>query len=152
MDSNRGEVRTRRVSARVRRRRALVALIAAVVLVGGIGVTVAAIALSQTDAAAPASADPADSPTPTPPPTPLTASQELLATTDDANACAVSFTGDGVADEPMPGPGGDLQRPPDPAARRTGVRGLLASQAVPPPSRWRTGSTGPSSSRAPTSR
>ncbi len=101
MDSNRGEVRTRRVSARVRRRRALVALIAAVVLVGGIGVTVAAIALSQTDAAAPASADPAESPTPTPRPTPLTASQELLATTDDPNACAVSFTGDGVADEPM---------------------------------------------------
>lgn len=101
MDSNRGEVRTRRVSARVRRRRALVALIAAVVLVGGIGVTVAAIALSQTDAAAPAPADPAEAPTPTSTPTPLTASQELLATTDDPNACAVSFTGDGVADEPM---------------------------------------------------
>lgn len=101
MDSNRGEVRTRRVSARVRRRRALVALIAAVVLVGGIGVTVAAIALSRTDAAAPASADPAESPTPSATPTPLTASQELLATTDDPNACAVSFTGDGVADEPM---------------------------------------------------
>ena len=35
-----------------------------------------------------------------PTPTPLTASEELLATTDDPDACAVSFDGDGIDDGP----------------------------------------------------
>jgi len=43
----------------------------------------------------------APTPTPTPTPTPLTAAEELLLTTDDPNACAVSFAGDGIDLAPM---------------------------------------------------
>lgn len=101
MDSTGGTVRTRRVSAKVRRRRALVTLVGAVILVGGIAAAVAAFALSRPDAEAAAPATPTSTTTPTPTPTPLTAAEELLASTDDPDACAVSFAGDGVADQPM---------------------------------------------------
>ena len=89
-------------SARVRRRRRAVAIVSAVVLVALVG-TVTAFALNQPDieAAPAATKTPTASPTPTPTPTPLTPSQALLETTDDPNACAVSFAGDGVADAPM---------------------------------------------------
>jgi peptidoglycan/xylan/chitin deacetylase (PgdA/CDA1 family) len=40
-------------------------------------------------------------PQPTPVPAPLTPTEALLASTDDPNACAVSFTGDDVTDPPM---------------------------------------------------
>jgi hypothetical protein len=39
--------------------------------------------------------------TPTPTPTPLTAAEQLLATTADPLACAVSFAGDGIAIDPQ---------------------------------------------------
>lgn len=94
-----------RPSARVLRRRRLFAGIAgAVVLLAVAGGTVAAIGLAragadgesgpQTDAGAPA---PAGSPAPTP----LTAEEQLLATTTDPAACAVSFAGEGISDAPV---------------------------------------------------
>ncbi|WP_082485127.1 polysaccharide deacetylase family protein [Microbacterium sp. Leaf151] len=92
----------RRTSRRVRLRRTLVAT-AAVALIAG-GVTV--FALTRGPSTAPVaetvpSGEPTPSPTPTPTPTPLTAAQELLATTTDPKACAVSFTGDGIAFDPQ---------------------------------------------------
>ncbi|WP_019180099.1 polysaccharide deacetylase family protein [Microbacterium yannicii] len=84
----------------MRRRRALVVAIGVVALLA-VGGTVTAFALSQrgTDAAPTAAGTPSGTPTPTP--TPLTPEEQLLASTDDPAACAVSFTGDGVADAPM---------------------------------------------------
>jgi hypothetical protein len=101
MDAGGGSARRRRASAKVRRRRAAVVLVAAVVLIGAIAATVTALALSRSDAEAAASATPTSTPSATPTPTPLTPAEELLASTDDPNACAVSFAGDGVADAPM---------------------------------------------------
>jgi peptidoglycan/xylan/chitin deacetylase (PgdA/CDA1 family) len=77
--------------------------ISAVVLVAALVTTVSVIALNRggADAAPAPSGSTAANSTPTPEPTALTASQQLLETTDDPNACAVSFAGDGVADEPM---------------------------------------------------
>lgn len=97
----RGEAsQSRRVSARVRRRRRLVAFIAVLVLlVAGGGVAFALLTQRTTDAAP--APTPSVTPTPTPTPTPLTPSQALLATTDDPDACAVSFQGDGIADAPQ---------------------------------------------------
>lgn len=94
--------RSSRVSRRVRRRRAAVALVGAAVLLGA-AATITAFALMQgrTDAQPPAAGEPTATPTPTPTPTPLTPEEQLLAQTDDPAACAVSFTGDGIADAPM---------------------------------------------------
>ena len=103
-DSTRNGARTHRVSARVRRRRRLVAFVSAAVLVTALVTTVAVVAATRggPDAVADVSASaPTTTTSPTATPTPLTAAQELLETTDDPNACAVSFEGDGVADEPM---------------------------------------------------
>jgi hypothetical protein len=102
-DSNRSGARTHRVSARVRRRRRLAAFLSALVLVAIVVTTVWVIAATRSapDATtAPSAAATAD-PAPAPDATPLSASQQLLETTEDPNACAVSFTGDGVADAPM---------------------------------------------------
>ena len=91
-----------RRSRRHRRRRALLLLVGVLVLIAGVTVTTIALTKAQD---APAAAVPtptsSESPTPTPTPTPLTASQALLATTQDPAACAVSFAGDGIADAPM---------------------------------------------------
>jgi hypothetical protein len=104
-DSTRTGARTHRVSARVRRRRRLFAFITSLVLVAAVIVTVSVLVanLGARNSAAPApdSGSTAADATPTPSATPLTASQQLLETTDDPNACAVSFSGDGVADAPM---------------------------------------------------
>jgi len=104
-DSTRTGARTHRVSARVRRRRRLFAFITSLVLVAAVIVTVSVLVanLGARNSAAPApdSGSAAANATPTPSATPLTASQQLLETTDDPNACAVSFSGDGVADAPM---------------------------------------------------
>ncbi|WP_243076180.1 polysaccharide deacetylase family protein [Microbacterium sp. SS28] len=100
--SSSNALRPRRSSARVRRRRVIVAVIAVFALLAGAGVAYAAIALNGTpDAAAAPSASQTPSPTPTPTPTPLTPSEALLATTADPAACAVSFQGDGIAEAPM---------------------------------------------------
>ncbi|MET0780284.1 MAG: xylanase, partial [Microbacterium sp.] len=102
-DSTRNGARKHRASAPVRRRRRLVAFISAVVLVAAVVTTVSVVAATRggPDAAADSSPSATTLPSPTPTPTPLTAAQELLETTEDPNACAVSFAGDGVADEPM---------------------------------------------------
>lgn len=90
----------RRVSRRTRARRTLVAAVAVVLIAGG----VTAFALTRDPAASPLADAPSssDSPsaTPTPTPTPLTAAEQLLATTTDAKACAVSFQGDGISIAP----------------------------------------------------
>ncbi|MFB8387704.1 xylanase [Microbacterium sp. NPDC055910] len=78
-----------------------VAVIAtATVLIGAAGV--AATMAITTDAGGRSTPSPAaSSPRPTPTPTPLTVQQQLLASTDDPNACVVTFAGDGIADPPM---------------------------------------------------
>src|SRR4051794_585358 len=96
--------RPRRTSARIRRRRFFAVLIAALVVIGGTAAVITAVALTKTtDAAAAPSPSASSSPrsTPTPTPTPLTPSEQLLATTDDQNACAVGFQGDGISDAPQ---------------------------------------------------
>lgn len=104
-DSTRNGARTHRVSARVRRRRRLFAFITSLVLVAAVIVTVSVLVanLGARNSAAPAPEGSSAAPdaSPAPAETPLTASEELLATTDDPNACAVSFSGDGVTDAPM---------------------------------------------------
>ena len=77
--------------------------LSAVVLVAAVVTTVSVIALNRggADAAPTPSGSTAANATPTPEATALTASQQLLETTDDPNACAVSFAGDGVADAPV---------------------------------------------------
>ena len=101
MEPTFGHPPRRPVSARVRRRRTLVV---AVIAVAAIATTLIVIALRQPDAdaaLAPSGATPTPAAAPTPTPTGLTPSEALLATTDDPSACAVSFAGDGVVDEPM---------------------------------------------------
>lgn len=93
-----------RPSARVRRRRLFAGIAGAVVLLAVVGGTIAAIGFARAGAedrekdAAPAATT---APTPTPQPTPLTPEEQLLAGTTDPQACAVSFTGDGIADAPI---------------------------------------------------
>ena len=78
--------------------------IAAVVLIAGVVTTVSVLALTrgaENSAAAPSgSADPTDAASQAPS-APQTPAQQLLDTTDDPNACAVSFAGDDVTDQPM---------------------------------------------------
>ena len=87
---------------RVRRRRrgaAVASLIAVAVVTAAV---VAALALARGDASTPEAARPSpDVAMPTPSPTPPTPAEALLATTDDPNACAVSFTLDEVELEPV---------------------------------------------------
>jgi hypothetical protein len=85
----------RRASARVRRRRRLavtLSVVAVLVIAGG----VTWFALRPAPAPEPVAAESGAPATPTPEPTPLTPAEELLASTDDPNACAVSFTGEGI--------------------------------------------------------
>lgn len=93
----------RRPSRRVRRRRTLVVATGVLVLAAIAGtVTAVALARQGADASAPTGSSAAvATPAPTPTPTPLTPEEELLAGTADPAACAVSFTGDGIADGPM---------------------------------------------------
>ncbi|SDG42338.1 Polysaccharide deacetylase [Microbacterium pygmaeum] len=92
----------------MRRRRRLFAFVASLVLIAGIVVAVAVVVANlgrANNTAAPGPTQPPPAPsqsaTPTPTPTPMTAGQQLLATTSDPNACAVSFSGDGIADAPQ---------------------------------------------------
>lgn len=79
----------------------------AAMLVAAVVTTVTVIAVNRgtpetlADPATTDAPDAAVTPDASPPPAPLTASEQLLATTEDPNACAVSFTGEGVADVPM---------------------------------------------------
>ena len=88
-----------RAGARTQLRRAAripAILVLAVLLTGAAGC-----AAEPGRADAEASVSPSATSTPTPTPTPLTPSEQLLATTTDPNACAVSFAGDAIADAPL---------------------------------------------------
>lgn len=88
--------------ASLRRRRIFVGVVGAVVLLGVAGtITAVALARQGTDAPNAAAGTPSASAATTPTPTPLTPEEQLLATTDDPAACAVSFVGDGIADPPI---------------------------------------------------
>jgi hypothetical protein len=89
----------RRATRRVRLRRTIVAAVAMVVVVGG--VTAFALTRGAPDPTADATSSPVVEDTPTPTPTPKTASEQLLASTTDPKACAVSFSGDGIALAPQ---------------------------------------------------
>ncbi len=100
-----GSRRARRApSARVQRRRRVIAVASGAVVVAIVAVTAFVLVprlvsfASGDVAAGPA---PTASATPTPTQTPLTAVQRLLAQTKDPAACAVSFAGDGVTDAPV---------------------------------------------------
>ena len=85
-------------------RRARVSVVVGVVVLAAVAGTLTAFTMAQAgtkDAAPAATSTPAATPTPTPTPTPLTPEEQLLATTSDPAACAVSFRADGVADAPQ---------------------------------------------------
>ncbi|GAB3631100.1 hypothetical protein GCM10027421_04530 [Microbacterium shaanxiense] len=84
-----------------RRRRLFVALLAVVVVALGAGMYALISSLNSpaVSADAPESAD--RTTTPGPQPTPLTAEEQLLADVDDPLACAVSFEGEAITQEPM---------------------------------------------------
>ncbi|KTS64295.1 xylanase [Microbacterium testaceum] len=89
----------RRTTRRTRLRRTLVATTAIVLIAGG--VTAFALTRGASTPTADGTTAPAVEDTPTPTPTPKTASEQLLATTTDPKACAVSFAGDGIALAPQ---------------------------------------------------
>jgi len=89
----------RRATRHVRLRRTIVAAAAIVAIAGG--VTVFALTRGAPDPSADATTAPVVEATPTPTPTPKTASEQLLATTSDPKACAVSFSGEGIALAPQ---------------------------------------------------
>lgn len=97
--------RTANVQARramYRRRRVLVALLAVIVVSLGIGVYLLISSLNSPAVSADAAPDETTEPAPpTPEPTPLTAEEQLIADADDPLACAVSFEGEGIAQQPM---------------------------------------------------
>ena len=85
-------------------RRARVSVVVGVVVLAAVAGTLTAFTMAQAgtkDAAPAATSTPAATPTPTPTPTPLTPEEQLLATTSDPAACAVSLRADGVADAPQ---------------------------------------------------
>lgn len=81
------------------RRRVFIALLAVVIVALGAGAFALISSLSR--AAGPAEATDPKTASPTPEPTPLTAAEQLLAEANDPLACAVSFEGEGIAQEPM---------------------------------------------------
>lgn len=106
MFSSTGSPPTRRPWGPRDRRRALFAVLG-VFGVLAVAVTASAVIalIRAQDAPAAAAPTPTISATPTSPatptPTPLTPSDALLATTQDPAACAVTFSGEGIADPPM---------------------------------------------------
>jgi len=89
----------RRATRRVRLRRTIVATAAIIVIAGG--VTAFALTRSAPNPTAEGTSTPVVEDTPTPTPTPKTASEQLLASTTDPKACAVSFSGDGISLAPQ---------------------------------------------------
>lgn len=99
MSTSRREQRGRRMSAK--RRRRLTATIASAVALIVVAV-IATVAVVQSVAAqTPVAAPPAEMETPSPEPTPLSPTEALLAEADDPDACAVTFLGDGIGEEPQ---------------------------------------------------
>lgn len=84
-----------------RRRRLFVVLIAVVVVVLGAGAFAVISSLSNPAVSADAPDTTGETSTPTPEPTPLTPEEQLVADADDPLACAVSFQGEGIAQDPM---------------------------------------------------
>ncbi|MDN3494870.1 polysaccharide deacetylase family protein [Planococcus sp. APC 4015] len=102
METSRKPVRSSRPHP-TRRGPVAAAIIATFAVFGG-GIAVAAtvaISSGSTDAAPAASVIATPTRTSTPTPAHLTPQEQLLASSDDPNACAVSFEGDGIADAPM---------------------------------------------------
>jgi hypothetical protein len=91
----------RRITRRTRLRRTLVATTAIVLIAGGVSAFALTRGTSTPTADGTTAPSVEDTPTPTPTPTPKTASEQLLATTTDPKACAVSFAGDGIALAPQ---------------------------------------------------
>lgn len=89
----------RRATRRVRLRRTIVATLAIVVIAGG--VTAFALTRGTASPTAEETSAPVVEDTPTPTPTPKTAAEQLLASTTDPKACAVSFSGEGIALAPQ---------------------------------------------------
>ncbi|MBW9094909.1 polysaccharide deacetylase family protein [Microbacterium jejuense] len=88
---------------RRRRGRVFAGIAIAVVVLAAVAGTVTAISMARAGAGAARDAVPTSTvtPTPTPTPAPLTPEEQLLATTTDPAACAVSFAGDGITDAPQ---------------------------------------------------
>jgi len=99
METSRREQRGRR--SVLRRRRVLAASLAALALVIVIVGVMAIVRALSADATPDAGDPPPTAATPTPTSTPLTAAQELLAGSSDPAACAVSFAGDDVSEQPQ---------------------------------------------------
>lgn len=84
-----------------RRRRLFVALLAVVVVALGVGAVVVVASLNNPAVSADAPETPEQTTAPAPEPTPITAEERLLADSDDPLACAVSFEGEAITQEPM---------------------------------------------------
>ncbi|MFV0319830.1 MAG: xylanase [Microbacterium sp.] len=90
----------RRTSRRVRRTRTLWAVAAGVVIVAA-AVIGAVVVFARPAVSTAATPTPSVTATPTPTPTPLTPEEQLLASTTDPLACAVSFEGPGLSVDPV---------------------------------------------------
>lgn len=84
-----------------RRRRIFVALLAVLVVTLGAGVFALIASLNSAAVSADAANTAPPSSTPIAQPTPLSAEEQLLADADDPLACAVSFEGEAITQEPM---------------------------------------------------
>ncbi|MDA4892731.1 MULTISPECIES: polysaccharide deacetylase family protein [unclassified Microbacterium] len=92
---------SRRPSPAVLKRRRILAAVIALLAVGLVVVLVVTVVHALSGPGATADPKPQASGGATPAPTPESPVEALLATTDDPNACAVSFEGDGIAIDPM---------------------------------------------------
>lgn len=93
-------VQSRRVM--YRRRRIFVVVLAVIVVALGIGLYLLISSLNSPAVSSDAAPhETRESAPPTPEPTPLSAEEQLLADADDPLACAVSFEGEGIAQQPM---------------------------------------------------
>jgi hypothetical protein len=91
------------MSRTTRRRASVLAVImgAAVVLLGGGAVAAFVWTNGTPDAEKKPTTTASDLPTPEPEPEPLSAAEQILADADNPLACAVSFAGDGIVQDPM---------------------------------------------------
>ncbi|WP_258034383.1 hypothetical protein [Microbacterium sp. CJ77] len=103
MTGLRGE--QRRSTNRSRKRRRVTAIVVSATIVALIAAgAIIWFPWRSSQATSPTAAHPTPTPTrrtPTPTPTPLTPAEALLADTDDPNACAVTFVGEGIVDAPI---------------------------------------------------
>ena len=84
-----------------RRRRILVALLAVIIVALGVGAFAVISSLNSAAVSADSPGTAGETTEPSPEPTPLSVEEQLLADADDPLACAVSFEGEGIAQEPM---------------------------------------------------